>query len=103
MNEEKTMAYVATFIMSLIVAGIIYFLARRKNLKSEAIALFSGGISIFISPILVLIVALIILAFTHYRCPKCESVISNADASQRKCSKCNRNWDGTELNLQNTE
>ena len=67
-------------IAALFWAVVVGLLAKRKNLNPIGWGI-AGALS--------WLIALIILAFMPYVCPKCGDKLSNADAKSGSCPSCN--------------
>jgi hypothetical protein len=64
----------------------LWFLAKRKN-HNPWLWGGIGGAAAIVMPILIL-VPLLVVGFLKYRCPKCGTSISNAEAKEGRCPKC---------------
>jgi len=66
-------------LVALIFGAVVALLAKRKNRNP-----WFWGVMGFIS----WIIALLVLAFLPYRCPKCEQDLSNQEGRDKSCPHC---------------
>jgi len=83
LQQKQLVIRIAFFLLGAL--GIALF-AKRKN-QNPWIWGGVGGVAGFLMPLLI-IVPLLVVGFLKYRCPKCGTSISNADAKSGICPKC---------------
>lgn len=78
-------AIAAKVIVAIIWGAIVSLLAKRKNRNPWAWGLCgAAGALTWLIPLL----ALLVLAFTPYQCPKCKQSLTNKQAKGKICSAC---------------
>ncbi len=78
MNDDM-IGYAAELLAALVFGAIVALLAKRKNRNP-----WFWGLMGFIS----WVIALLVLAFLPYRCPKCEQDLTNDQGREKSCPYC---------------